>query len=86
MSKFMTPPLYNNHGLENQLKNLCFNAHDLVCGCENPQKHLQHLFEECHHTEDPTPSTAAATVDAIDGLDEGTLEKLFAEDADDSTG
>lgn len=89
MSKYMTAPLYNNRGLENQLKNLTFQAHDLICGCQKPALHLQHLFtEECHHTAEfpGNATTTIGTEDAVDGLTGAELEKLFSEnnDQDDS--
>lgn len=81
MSKFIKPTLYNSRGLENQLKNLGFQAHDLICGCPNPAKHLEYLFktEECPHstaTEDPT----STPTDAVDIIESGDLEKLFEND------
>nr|UHS18207.1 MAG: hypothetical protein [Betatorquevirus sp.] len=82
MSDYIKPTLYNGKGLENQLKNLCYNAHDLCCGCQNPTKHLQHLF-----TEKWLPTTATTkedgentleTVAPEDGFDAGDLERIFA--------
>lgn len=86
MSEYLKPTLYNNKGLENQLKNLCYNAHDLCCGCQNPTKHLEYLFTEqkCHLTEDTT--TTAGTShgdDKEDAFDEGDLENLFSQEFDD---
>lgn len=80
MSKFLTPPIYNNRGLENQLKNTIFNAHDLACGCKNPLKHLQHLFsEKCHHTEGTTDGIIHTDTNEEDGFDEGDLQRIFEE-------
>lgn len=77
----MKQPLYNNKGLENQLKNLGFQAHDLICGCDKPAKHLEYLFntKKC----DPTTATkdpATTNTDAVDIIDSGDLEKLFEQD------
>lgn len=85
MSDYLKPTLYNNRGLENQLKNLCYTAHDLCCGCNDPTKHLEYLFSEqkCHHTGDTT--TTAGTNhgdDKEDAFDEGDLENLFSKDFD----
>ncbi len=54
MSKFLTPTLYNGRGLENQLRNTIYNAHDLMCGCPKPAEHIKHLLteEKCQFTED----------------------------------
>lgn len=78
----MREPLYTPKGLENQLRNLCYTAHDLACGCQNPTKHLEYLFkpEKCHRTEETTTTDGKHTEDAVDGLEDGVLEKIFSED------
>nr|UHS18469.1 MAG: hypothetical protein [Betatorquevirus sp.] len=82
MSKFMTPPLYTSKGLENQLKNIGFQAHDLVCGCSKPSEHLEYIFSTtCHRTEEDYSTKTTGDQDAVDGLSPGELEKLFSEDA-----
>lgn len=84
MSDFLKPCLYNKRGLENQLQNLCFNAHDLCCGCQNPSEHLRYLFnkEKCLPTVATTGTETAGTTgkDVLDDLEEGVLEQMFAED------
>ncbi len=45
MSDYLTTPLYNGRGMENQLKNTIFNAHDLCCGCSTPNLHLHYLLK-----------------------------------------
>lgn len=78
----MRPPLYSNHGKEQQLKNLVFQAHDLMCGCQKPSKHLEHLFapEKCHHSTATTATTAGENLtEDNDGFDAGDLEKIFSE-------
>lgn len=81
MSKFYAPPLYTPKGLENQLKNTIFNAHDLCCGCPEPAKHLEFLFstEKCHHSGEITVRTGGET-GADDPIEEGILQKMFEED------
>lgn len=84
----MKPTLYTPKGLENQLKNLGFQAHDLICGCSTPAKHLEEIFStKCHHTEDNHGTVTTGTEEDVDGLSPGDLEKLFSEDgAEDETG
>lgn len=89
MSKFLQPPLYTGRGLENQLKNTIWNAHDLICGCPKPKQHLEYLIsgEKCLSTTEDNKITTDA--DPKDGeeinLDIGDLDALFA-DTDEQLG
>ncbi len=81
MSTYLKPTLYNGRGLENQLKNLGFQAHDLICGCENPAKHLEAIFstKQCHLST-VTEDRGDPVTDAVDLLENGDLERIFQED------
>lgn len=93
-SKFK-PPFYNNKGKEKQLLNGIFHQHDLVCGCEEPASHVTWLlFHHCRPANFTSTElkeikeclgTSKDTThgDAVDGLKEGELEELFAEDIPD---
>lgn len=87
MSDYLKPTLYNGRGLENQLKNICYNAHDLCCGCPNPTSHLRHLFGvQCLSTETSTKENSENSTNKEnpeEGFDAGDLEALFATDEDD---
>lgn len=81
MSKFYTSPLYTAKGLENQLRNNIYQAHDLICGCKTPKLHLLHLLDpECHHSGTATEETTGPTTTENDVLEEGLLERIFDED------
>lgn len=86
MSTYLKPPLYSKRGLEQQLKNLMFQGHELICGCNTPNDHLQYLLnqEKCHLS-DPTATTAETggekETDDL-GIDAGDLETLFATEND----
>lgn len=86
MSKLLTPSIYSNKGLENNWVNLIWNSHDMICGCNNPWKHLSDILQRqgtqlCLPS--PTADIGTSTDPDIteeDGIKEGDLEKLFAED------
>ncbi len=80
MSKFLKPTLYNNRGLENQIRNLCYGAHDLACGCNTPGDHLLHILQPCHGITTTKEDPITALTDAVDGLEDGDLDRLFSED------
>lgn len=78
----------------NQCINVCVGAHDLICECDNP---IKHLILHCFSHQEPFYVTKKekeniiqclitteedATQDAGDGLTTGDLEKLFTEDTD----
>ncbi len=87
---------YNTKGQEKQLLNGIFTQHDLICACPSPQSHVAWLlFKHCTPTDfteeekqdiqkclgtSPTNTTGGED-DA--GIDEGELERLFAEDIPD---
>lgn len=81
MSDYIKPTLYNKKGLENQLKNTIFNAHDLCCGCSNPGKHIHHLFsEQCPRSEETTGENGGHKEEDTENdfiLDAGDLDQLF---------
>lgn len=83
MSEYLTAPLYNGRGMENQLKNIIFNAHDLCCGCPKPNLHLHHLLQlpTCHSTEKDTTGGEKTGKEngPDDAIDEGDLEAIFAQ-------
>lgn len=81
MSDYLKPCLYKGRALELQLKNTIWNAHDLICGCQNTTKHLINLIQE-----EPCHLTAATGTDSTDkkedgekiNMDFGDLEDVFA--------
>lgn len=81
MSDYLTKPLYNGRGLENQLRNHLYSAHDLTCGCKHPKQHLINILQDkpCLHTTTETTiadhGAATGEPEEIDGDD---LERLFA--------
>lgn len=81
----------------NQLINVCCGAHDLICDCDEPTKHIiLHLFshqepyqvtkqqkdniQKCLITTEDHGEPTAIVGD--DGINEGDLEAIFAEDKD----
>jgi len=92
MSSYLTPAVYSKNALENQWVNTIYNTHDLCCGCNDPFKHLAAILQRkgtqlCL----PSTSTADAGVQAGDGgeediLEDGDLDRLFAEDFNDGDG
>lgn len=86
MSDYLKPSLYNGRGKENQLINLMFHGHDMICGCNDTNNHLLHLLrrEKCHRSEGTTTTaeTTGTPKDDEIGIDEGDLEKLFATEND----
>lgn len=87
MSKLLTPTIYSNKGLENNWINLTWNAHDMICGCNNCWKHLGDILKrQGNQLCLPSTSTEDAGVqtdkdgDDEDILGEGDLDKLFEED------
>lgn len=92
MSKLLTPSIYSNKGLENNWVNLTWNAHDMICGCNNAWKHLADILKrQGNQLCLPSTSTddAGTQTDAgeeKDILEDGDLDRLFAEDFDDGDG
>lgn len=84
MSKFLQPPLYKKKALENQLTNLIYGMHDLMCGCTQIKQHIHAIFceEKCHHSTDTTDPGNHGKEE--ENFDEGDLDALFAasDDAD----
>ena len=81
MSKFLLPPLYTSRGLENQLRNNIYQAHDLICGCKTPKNHLLHLLDpECHPTDSAGGEIIGKENQDADVLEDGILQRIFDED------
>lgn len=80
MSTYLKPSLYNGKGLENQLRNTIYNAHDLACGCNTPKDHLLHILNppEWHPT--PIGNAKTTTEDDGDHFEEGDLANIFKEE------
>lgn len=90
MSKFLQPCLYEKNALENQLVNVVYGCHDLMCGCLSPIEHLNEIInkQKCHLTKDigiQTGESDTGNQKEIDTFDAGDLEELFKENAE-STG
>jgi len=92
MSKLLTPSIYSNKGLENNWINLIWNAHDMICGCNNCWQHLGDILKrQGNQLCLPSTSTEDAGVQTGDGdggdvLEPGDLDALFADDFGDETG
>jgi len=94
MSSFLTPALYSNNGLENQWMNVVWNTHDLICGCNDCFKHLLEILKRKGSlpclpsitTEEPGTDDHNGDGGADAGLDDGELERLFAEDSPEDEG
>lgn len=91
MSTHFKPTFYSNEGKEKQLLNSLVGNHDLVCGCDHPTKHIASIIfkysqptefdkQDTDNIKKCLGSTPAGDGDAVDGLLEGDLEKLFEED------
>ena len=85
MSDYLKPTAYQGRALELQWMNTTVNCHDLMCGCMKPVEHLQYLISTTSGLK-CLPSTATATdggdpgTDAVDVLEPGDLDTLFADD------
>lgn len=65
--------------------------HDLLCTCPHPLQHtVDHLYNFEPDLKPPTPCLTTIKdgdeKDVIDGLGEGELEALFAEDTEEDSG
>lgn len=91
------PTYYNSKGIQGQLLNSIISNHDLCCGCDTPGNHLFYLLtdtiqpskftpeelqkiKKCLGCGEPLITTTGPADD--DGLLEGDLDALFADDAD----
>lgn len=93
MSSYLTPALYSNNGLENQWVNIVWNTHDIICGCNDCFKHLFEILKRkgslpClpSTTEDAGTEDRNGDGAADAGLEDGELDRLFAEDSPDEQG
>lgn len=94
MSSFLTPSVYSKNGLENQWLNSIYNIHDLMCGCNDCFKHLFEILKRKGNipclpsitTEDDTTKDPNGDGAADAGLEDGELDRLFAEDTQDDEG
>ncbi len=96
MSKFLSKRKYDDRALELQLLNQIIASHDLCCGCDKPLDHITYLCVNTFDQTNPkiqqtkcllfgdTTDPVTTPEDAIDGLIEGELEELFAEDDTDT--
>lgn len=93
MTHFLKDPLYNGRAMELQLMNATINCHDLCCGCMTPVLHLKEIINTFSYS--PCPRTTGGdddhrgdkeTTDALEGLEDGELDRLFADDGEDATG
>lgn len=91
MSKLQQKTIYGDRALQIQWMNLIFNSHGMICGCDNPRKHLEDLLEldnkKCLLTTTDTDGDADHRGDVdIHGFDAGDLEELFKDSTDGDTG
>jgi len=91
MSKLQQKPIYGDRAIQIQWMNLIFNSHGMICGCDNPRKHLQDLLDlddkKCLLTTPVTDGDEGHSGDAaFDGITEGDLEELFKDSTDADTG
>lgn len=93
MTHFLKDPLYHGRAMELQLMNATINCHDLCCGCLTPVLHLKEIINTFSYS--PCPRTTGAgddhhgdkeTTDALEGLEDGELDRLFADDGEDNAG
>lgn len=93
MTHFLKNPVYNGRAMELQLMNATINCHDLCCGCQTPVLHLKEIINTFSYS--PCPRTTGEkedhhgdkeTTDALEGLEDGELDRLFADDGEDVTG
>lgn len=96
MTRYIPP---RNSKRQQALKwmNMLAHVHDLICDCYNPIEHTAaFIFEQEKHLKFTPPekdtikqclfgenTTTTAGDQDVDGLDAGTLEELFKEDAGD---
>lgn len=91
---FWKEPTYGPKRLELNWLNGCITTHDNICGCDTPAEHLLHLLaaksgyllvkkQKCL-TDGGEDKTTGKDDDI--GLDEGELDRLFAENTEDDDG
>lgn len=93
MSSVMQNTNFGPRALEIQWLNCIVTTHGMICGCEDPWNHLKNTFENhkirCLFIGDKNTTDAAVNTgeeDALDYIDTGDLEKLFAQDFPDDDG
>lgn len=98
MSKQLQNTVYTGKALEQQWRNNIFSSHDLMCGCNNPIKHLIIILNREGNAPKPEPEIdnilclITGEKDgqhgdaADDNIQEGDLELLFKEDFGDDDG
>lgn len=86
MSKYFQPAFSTKRALETKWLNIIYQAHDVICSCDTPSDHLQHLIntEKCRHFKDAatTTETGGTQEEEENTFDEGDLEKLFSKEND----
>ncbi len=70
---------------EKNYLNLIFSSHDFFCYCNTPGKHILHLIKPIAEEEPCHGDTPTTKEDGDPDIDDGDLERLFAEDVDDPT-
>ncbi len=80
MSDYLKPSLYNGKGIENQLRNCIYSAHDLCCGCSTPKSHLLHILDPPEWRPSTTGKEKDTTATDGDHFDEGDLARIFDQD------
>lgn len=97
MSTLYKKPPYSTKQQENNWINNIYHSHDLWCGCKDPELHFLTIINRNGPTPKPekdirniqcllTGSHTTTVGEEDGGLEEGELEKLFAEDGPDDTG
>lgn len=93
MTHYLKSPTYNGRAMELQLMNTIIGNHDLCCGCMTPALHIKEIINTFSYT--PCPRTTGdkedhhgdkETTDALEGLEDGELDRLFAADGEDDEG
>lgn len=93
MSIVMKNTNFGPRALEIQWLNCIVTTHGMICGCEDPWNHLKNTFKNhkirCLFIGETDTTDAAVNTgeeDAVDLLQPGELDALFAEDMPDESG
>lgn len=96
MSTLLKETVYSPKQLETHWINNIFHSHDLFCGCPKPLLHLLTVINR--NSAAPKPESEIPNIQCLltgettmattgdHGIEEGELEKLFAEDTEEDTG
>lgn len=93
MSSLWKKCTYSQRQLGNQWMNLIYGSHDMWCHCEDVILHLLTIINSNSQFKKPEPEianikclltgpdrTATASAEEDTGIDQGDLERLFADD------